>query len=207
MFEEILSEKALKTVTSLSAQIEDFYLARGTGLALQLGHRFSDDLDFFSENQFNIDAIISAIQPDKVFYSSKGTIHCEINGIRVSLLFYSVPLVHTPHHWHNIKIADIKDIVAEKIKTISQRGSKKDFVDLYAVIKLKYSVAEVCDIFKMRFGKSDINFYHVIKSLTFYEDAEEEPMPKMKAPDKMWDWKTIQSFFLSNIQLFEKELS
>lgn len=207
MFKEILSEKALKTVEFLSAQIEDFYLAGGTGLALQLGHRFSDDLDFFSENQFNIDAVISAVQPDNVFYSSKGTIHCEINGIQISLLFYSVPLINPPLHWQKIKIADIKDIVAEKVKTISQRGSKKDFVDLYAVIKLKYSVAEVCDIFKKRFGGSDINFYHVIKSLSFYEDAEEEPMPKMKTPDKMWDWETIKSFFLSNIQLFEKELS
>ena len=148
MFEEILSETALKTVELLSAQIEDFYLAGGTGLALQLGHRFSEDLDFFTENQFNIDAVISAVQPDNVFYSSKGTIHCELNGIQISLLFYSVPLINPPLHWHNIKIADIKDIVAEKIKTISQRGSKKDFVDLYAVIKLKYSVAEVCNIFK-----------------------------------------------------------
>ena len=118
-----------------------------------------------------------------------------------------MPLINPSLHWHNIKIADIKDIVAEKIKTISQRGSKKDFVDLYAVIKLKYSVAEVCDIFKKRFGGSDINFYHVLKSLTFYEDAEEDPMPKMKKPDKMWDWETIKSFFLANIQLFEKELS
>jgi len=207
MFEEILSEKALKTVESLSDQIKDFYLAGETGLALQLGHRFSEDLDFFTENQFNIDAVISTIQPDKVFYSSKGTIHCELNGIQISLLFYSVPLINPPLHWHNIRIADIKDIVAEKIKTISQRGSKKDFVDLYAVIKLKYSVAEVCDIFKKRFGRSDINFYHVLKSLTFYEDAEEKKKKKMKKPDKMWDWKTIQSFFLANIQLFEKELT
>ena len=206
MFEEILSEKAVKAVASISAQIEAFYLAGGTGLALQLGHRFSDDLDFFSENPFNVDAVIDSIQPDHVFYSSRGTIHCEINGIRVSLLFYSVPLVYPTLHWHNIKIGDIKDIAAEKIKTISQRGSKKDFVDLYAIIQLKYSVAEVCTIFKKRFGRSDINFYHVLKSLTFFEDAEEEPMPRMKASDKMWDWESIKSFFLSNIQLFEEEL-
>ncbi|RJQ54705.1 MAG: hypothetical protein C4530_16860 [Desulfobacteraceae bacterium] len=207
MFREILSEKALKTLESLSAETENFYLAGGTGLALQLGHRFSEDLDFFSERPFNIDAIISAIQPDKVLYSSKGTIHCEINDIRISLLFYSVPLVHTPFHWHDVRIADIRDIVAEKMKTISQRGAKKDFVDLYAAIRLKYSVAEVCDIFKKRFGKSDLNFYHVLKSLTFYEDAEGEPMPIMKEPSKMWDWETIKSFFLASIHLFEKGLN
>ena len=206
MFEEILSKRAVRIVASVSDKIEDFYLAGGTGLALQLGHRFSEDLDFFSEKPFNVDAVIFAIQPDSVFYASKGTIHCEIDGVRISLLFYSVPLVYPPRHWHNIVIADIRDIVAEKIKTISQRGSKKDFVDLYAVIRWKYSVAEICDIFRKRFGKSDINFYHVLKSLAFFEDAEEEPMPRMKAPDKMWDWDTIKSFFLSNIQLFEEGL-
>ena len=207
MFEEVLSKNALKTVVSLSTHIEDFYLAGGTGLALQLGHRFSDDLDFFSQNRFNVDEMISVIKPDTVFYTSKGTIHCEINGIRISLLFYSVPLMNPPLQWCNIKIANIRDIVAEKIKTLSQRGSKKDFVDVYAAIKLKYSITEVCDIFKKRFGESDINYYHVLKSLTFYEDAEEEPMPKMKEPDAMWDWEAIKSFFLSNLQLFEKDLS
>ncbi|MBW1699818.1 MAG: nucleotidyl transferase AbiEii/AbiGii toxin family protein [Deltaproteobacteria bacterium] len=206
MFEEILSEKALKVADSLSVQLSDFYLAGGTGLSLQLGHRFSDDLDFFSGNPFNIDAVIYAIQPNTVFYSSKGTIHCEIKGIRLSLLFYAVPLVYPPIRWHHIRIADIRDIAAEKIKTISQRGSKKDFVDLYAIIKLKFSLSEVCDIFKKRFGKSDINFYHVLKSLTFFEDAEEEPMPRIRQPGTMWDWEAIKEFFLSNIDLFEKEL-
>lgn len=207
MFEEVLSEKALDAIDSLSEKIEDFYLAGGTGLALQLGHRFSEDLDFFSDRPFHIDAITSAVQPDSVLYTTRGTIHCEIKGIRVSLLFYSVPLVHPALQWHNIRIADIRDIAAEKIKTISQRGSKKDFVDLYALIELKYSVAEVCGFFKERFGKSNLNFYHVLKSLTFYEDADQEPMPKMKDCDPMWSWETVKAFFLSEIAKFEKQLT
>ncbi len=48
-----------------------FYLSGGTGLAFQLGHRKSDDLDFFSDRMFNTDAILSLISADKVFFTEK----------------------------------------------------------------------------------------------------------------------------------------
>ena len=66
MFEELLSKRAIKVIESLSPHLESFYLAGGTGLALQLGHRKSDDLDFFSDKLFNIDALLSLISVDKV---------------------------------------------------------------------------------------------------------------------------------------------
>ena len=78
MFEEILSTEAIPVIESLSPHLETFYLAGGSGLALQLGHRKSDDLDFFSDSLFNTDAILSLISPDKVFFTSKGSVHCEI---------------------------------------------------------------------------------------------------------------------------------
>ena len=70
----------------------------------------------------------------------------------------------------------MRDIGAEKIKTISQRGAKKDSIDLFAILKMKYSIVEVCDFFRRRFKESDINLYHVLKSLVFLEDAEQEPL-------------------------------
>ena len=206
MFEEILPKGTVDTVEFLSPHLDTFYLAGGTGLALQLGHRSSEDLDFFSAEQFNTDAILSVVLPDKVFYTSLGTVHCEIKGIRVSFLYYTVPLVYPPLAWRCIKVAHLNDIVAEKIKTISQRGSKKDFIDLYAVLKLRYSVSEVCGHFKKRFEESDINFHHVLKSMTFFEDAEQEPKPSIRLSGDNWKWETIKLFFLSNIPLFEQEL-
>ena len=147
MFEEILSREAVRIIESISHHLETFYLAGGTGLAVQLGHRKSYDFDFFTERQFNTDTIVSRICPDRIFYTSMGTIHCDISGIRFSFLYYGVPLIYQPLSWHGTHLALYKDIVAEKIKAISQRGSKKDFIDLYAVLKLKHSVAEVCDFF------------------------------------------------------------
>ncbi|MBW1966337.1 MAG: nucleotidyl transferase AbiEii/AbiGii toxin family protein, partial [Deltaproteobacteria bacterium] len=144
MFEEVLSADAIKAVKSLAPRVGDFYLAGGTALALQLRHRKSDDLDFFSTRPFNTDVLLATIQATRVFFTSQGTIHCEVEGIRVSFLYYEVPLIAAPAVWRGIKVAHWRDIGAEKIKTISQRGAKKDFCDLYAIIKLRASIREVC---------------------------------------------------------------
>ncbi|WP_460176483.1 nucleotidyl transferase AbiEii/AbiGii toxin family protein [Thermodesulfovibrio hydrogeniphilus] len=83
----------------------------------------------------------------------------------MSFLYYNHPLIYPTISWQKVRVADFKDITAEKIKAISQRGTKKDFYDLYAVLKLKLSIKEACVIFKKRFASSGINFYHVLKSL------------------------------------------
>jgi hypothetical protein len=206
MFEEILSSEAIKIIESLSPHVDTFYLAGGTGLALQLGHRRSHDLDFFSDRIFNPDSILARISANKVFFTELGTVHCELRGIRISFLYYNVPLIQPPLPWRGIKIAHYKDIVAEKVKTISQRGSKKDFIDLYAILKLKGSIKEVCELFKNRFKALDMNYYHVLKSLIFFEDAEQEPSPLMLLSGEDWKWEKIKAFFLNNVGLFEHEL-
>jgi hypothetical protein len=206
MFEEILSSQAINIIESLSPHLDTFYLAGGTGLALQLGHRRSHDLDFFSDRIFNPDSILARISANKVFFTELGTVHCELRGIRISFLYYNVPLIQPPLPWRGIKIAHYKDIVAEKVKTISQRGSKKDFIDLYAILKLKGSIKEVCELFKNRFKALDMNYYHVLKSLIFFEDAEQEPSPLMLLSGEDWKWEKIKAFFLNNVGLFEHEL-
>lgn len=204
MFEKILSGGSIEVIETLAPHLETFYLAGGTGLALQLGHRKSDDLDFFSESFFNTDSLLSSISADNVFFTAKGTVDCEKNGIRLSFLFYNAPLLHSPISWRGIRIAHCKDIVAEKIKAISQRGSKKDFIDLYTIIKLRYSISEVCNLSKRRFKTSEMNFYHVLKSLVFFEDAEEEPAPVMVLSGEEWAWDKVKSFFVENISSFER---
>jgi predicted nucleotidyltransferase component of viral defense system len=138
------------------------------GLTLQLGHRKSDDFDFFSDRKFNPDSMLSRISADKVFFTEFGTVHCELKGIRISFLYYDVPLTQPLLTWRGIKIAHYEDIVAEKVKTISQRGSKKDFIDPYAVLKLKSSIKEVCGLFKKRFTASNMNLLSCPEKLDFF---------------------------------------
>jgi len=206
MFEEILPEGAISVIESLARKVSDFYLAGGTGLALQLGHRSSEDFDFFSPGPFYGENILDRVKPDRVITTIQGSFHCEVKGLRVSFLHYTVPLVYPVLNWRGIRIAHLNDIIAEKIKTVSQRGSKKDFIDLFAAIELKYPVSEACELFKARFKTSDINYYHVLRSLTFFEDAEEEPMPVMKGPGRQWKWESVKTFFIENIARFERGL-
>jgi hypothetical protein len=103
-----------------------------------------------------------------------------------------------------LNVADWRDILAEKFKTISQRGSKKDFYDVFAVIRSKRLTSEeAVSIFKKRFGQTDLNIYHVLRSLTYFEDADGEPDPNM-LKGYTFSWEEVKSFFVKNIKEFER---
>ncbi|WP_460178039.1 nucleotidyl transferase AbiEii/AbiGii toxin family protein [Thermodesulfovibrio hydrogeniphilus] len=67
----------MEVIDQLSDKLNDFYLAGGTALALQLGHRKSLDLDFYSQRIFNADVILEKIKSDKTFLAQKG--QCTVN--------------------------------------------------------------------------------------------------------------------------------
>ncbi len=206
MFENVLPENTVEVIDTLLPEINDFYLAGGTGLAIQIGHRKSADLDFFTTEVFNTDFLLDNLQPDKTLLVKEGTIHCELRGIKLSFLFYSQPLIYTAINWRNLSLADWRDITAEKFKTIAQRGSQKDFYDLFAVLQLKLPIDEACKIFKKRFSSANMNMYHVLKSLTFFEEADEEPSPVLLMKEQEWQWEKVKEFFEDNIKQFEKYL-
>ena len=206
MFQEVLSEKAQNLIDKIAGQISSFYLAGGTGLALQLGHRVSEDLDLFSEETFDTEEIEAVIAPEKVISVRPQTLHCVKEGIRLSFLFYDVPLCYPVQIWRGLHVAAWQDIVAEKIKTVSQRGSKKDFWDVYSVIALRSSIDEVGALFLERFKGTGINLYHVVKSMVYFEDADKEPDPILLAKGKKSDWERIKKFYEANIKKLEAAL-
>jgi hypothetical protein len=203
MFEEVLSQEAIGLLEKIAPMISDFYLAGGTGLALQLGHRISEDLDFFSETPFDAEEFKDSIGPDKVAYIRPQTLHCVKQGVRLSFLLYDIPLCYPAHKWREIRVAAWQDIVAEKVKTVSQRGSKKDFWDIYSVILMKSSIEEIGSLFLNRFMGAGINHYHVIKSMAYFEDAEKDPDPILVDRGERWKWESIKGFFEANIKEFE----
>ncbi len=100
-------------------------------------------------------------------------------------------------------MADFRDITAQKFKTLSQRGAKKDFYDIYAAIHLQQiSIREIIDMLKRGFESTGLNFYHLLRSLTFFEDAENEPEPRLI--DRKYSWEEVKAFFMENIHEFEK---
>jgi len=205
MFEDAVSDKTLSLIRSIGDGIKGFYLAGGTGLALQLGHRVSEDLAFFPDEAFETKAM-ETFKPDKIISMRPQTLHCIKEGVRLSFLFYDVPQRYPVHLWQGIHVAAWQDIVAEKIKTLSQRGAKRDFWDVYSVIKLRSSIQEVGSLFVDRFQDVGINRYHVLKTLAYFEDAENDPDPILLSDEKAPDWDQIRQFFIDHIKEFEKAL-
>lgn len=206
MYEEVITKEMINVVNELQPHLSEFYLSGGTGLALQLRHRKSIDLDFFSSNCFEAEELLKKIKPDRLFAFRGNTIHCEKSGVKLSLIYYSVPLIFKPENWRGLQVSDWRDIAAEKMKAISQRGSKKDFYDLFAVFKLKTEISSVCNDFKKKFSSSQINLYHVLKSIVFFDDADSEPAPNILISDEAWRWENVKSFFIKNVLQFEIEL-
>ena len=164
-------------------------LAGGTGLALQIGHRYSDDLDFFRFETFEVSDLIrdlSLIGTTSVQSRAKDTLHAVVEGIRLSFLQAEAPLLFDGIAYRGIKVADPQDIAVMKIVAIGGRGGRKDFVDLYFYLRGGGSLETVFKLLRRRFTRVDYNEYHLLKSLVFFDDAETEPMPRMLR-EVAWD--------------------
>lgn len=213
MFESALPEN-VKTILKKIFPIlneEKFYLAGGSGLALQIGHRISEDLDFFKHSSFNTDSLFSLLKQvsasSALILEEKDTLWTILDGVPCSFFSYVVPLLFDVIIVGGIKVADWRDILAEKFKAVSQRGSKKDFYDIFVVIRSKMlTIEEAVSIFKKRFGYTDLNIYHVLRSLTYFEDADGEPDPS-KLKGYIFPWEEVKSFFVKNIKEFEKHFT
>lgn len=161
-----------------------FYLAGGTALAIELGHRESIDLDWFSQTDFEAPAvkeILSGLGGFMIAGESRGTIHGLLDDVKVSFFHYKYPLLFPLVKFEGINLADERDIAAMKIDAISSRGAKKDFIDLFFLLK-KYPLTELLDFFNRKYQGIEYNLLHILKSLSYFEDAEHEPKPMMLMP-------------------------
>ena len=173
-----------------------FYLAGGTALGLHMGHRKSVDLDFFSEQTFSEDALLSKVQalPDfSLVAKDPRTLHCHVQAVKVSFIGYAYPVLSAFREFHGISIADPIDVVCMKISAISSRGTKRDFVDLYMMAKSE-GLGTLLGHFQKKFAQANYNLVHVLKSLVYFDDAEKDPMPDMLAP---LSWEEVKQFFLT----------
>ncbi|HKJ80512.1 MAG TPA: nucleotidyl transferase AbiEii/AbiGii toxin family protein [Ignavibacteriaceae bacterium] len=202
---EILTSASREVLNDLfrTIPLSQFYLAGGTGLALLLGHRLSRDFDFFSNQLFNEDALIQKMQglnDITIIAKSEQTIHINLKELKVSFLGYTYPLLYHTKQYQpvagmSIDVADERDIACMKISAICSRGTKRDFVDLYEVAR-QYTLPELFVLFQQKFSLTPYNNVHILKSLTYFADAELGPMPDMLIP---LSWDTVKKFFVSEI--------
>jgi predicted nucleotidyltransferase component of viral defense system len=175
--------------------LRHFYLAGGTALALYLGHRRSVDLDFFSSQPFKEDALIANLQSVpglSVISKSPQTVYVHVSGTKVSFIGYEYPLLFPLADFGGIAVAEVRDIASMKLSALASRGSRRDFVDLYVVAQ-QYGIPQLFDLFRRKFAQANFNLLHVRKSLAYFADAEQEPMPDMLVP---LSWEEVKKFFL-----------
>ena len=176
---------AFRTVSAALSD-SDFYLAGGTGLALRIGHRFSVDLDLFSPTLSNVDpliALVLKVAPGfAVTSTAPRTLYGTLEGVQVSFFGYAYPCLESPERLEPglLPIATIEDIAAMKLAAIASRGSRKDFVDLWFLIRGGLPLAEAVRLFERKYAAIDVG--HVVRSLTYFDDAELEPELRMLRP-------------------------
>ena len=185
-------------LVSVSAALAgtDFYLAGGTALALLEGHRISMDLDLFSpsfDDPEVAERTLGETHPDAVTtLMSPRTLYLQIEGTTVSLFGYSYPLVAPILQPDNslLPFASREDIAAMKLAAITSRGSRKDFIDLWLLITRNWSLSDCLELFRQKFATRDIG--HVVRSLTYFDDANEEPPLRMLVDI---EWESVKRDF------------
>lgn len=202
MFEESLIKGAKEDLALLgqSGILENAYLAGGTALALQLGHRISADLDFFTDKEFVPKVFSNELSKLGSFeeeQSDKGTVLGIFEGIKFSLFIYKYPLIFPTLKYQSLNIADIRDIAAMKIDAVATRGTKRDFIDLYFICKSNYELAELLDFYNRKYGELASNLIHIQKSLIFFNDAEPDKMPRMLKDVR---WEDVKRYFEKEVK-------
>lgn len=185
--------RALKLVSNISI-VKKSYLAGGTALALHLGHRFSIDLDFFTQEVFDEKTLAGELRtlPE---YQEDGTawrtVWGKISKTKFSLFYYQYPLIKKTIDFEGIQILQKEDIAAMKIHALEDRGTKRDFFDLYFLAK-DFSVEEMLKFYDKKYGNLKEHIYIIIRSLNYFADAELDDNPKMLIPVS---WQEVKEFF------------
>ena len=184
-----------------------WYLAGGTALALQMGHRKSIDLDFFTRqktfDEKKLEKILNNHGKWVTTSLSGGTLYGELVNAKISFISYPFFKPAKPMMRHGtILLLTPQDIAVMKIIAISQRGKKRDFFDLYWICKnvqpLYDNILKVHKQYSIR-----QNLTHILKSLVYFEDAESDPEPEIffKA-----SWREVKEFFKKEIPIITKKL-
>lgn len=178
---KVLTERTLELLTQIQSEklFSNLRLVGGTALALLYGHRKSIDLDFFGEIDASNEEItdkLSSFGKVITLKNSRAIKIYTVNGVKVDFVHYNYSWIEAPVRQNNLLLADDKDIAAMKISAITGRGSKKDFIDLYFLLQ-KYSLKEIVHFFTDKYP--DGSTYLVLKSLVYFDDAEQQEFPEM----------------------------
>jgi len=212
MFTTVLSENATRALALLGKNKilpQETYLAGGSSLALQYGHRISVDFDFFTHTDFKGQNIVKKLEKTGEFIfqaaAEKNTLLGLFEKVKFSLFLYEYPLIFKPIEYLGILLADPRDIAAMKLAAVMDRGTKKDFIDLFFLNKNGISIEQAFEYYDKKYKSLANNIYSLVKSLSYFEDAEKLEMPRMI--EKI-NWEEVKGFFRKEVvRLADKYLA
>ncbi len=162
----------------VSFKDDGFYLAGGTGLALQIGHRDSIDFDFFKEGDFETGMLAEKIQEVFTGHSiiftqnEKNTLSCVIDeNVQLSFFGFRYPLLKPLVANEYFDIASVADIGCMKLAAITSRSVQKDYIDLYFILQL-IPLVDLIDLSRTKYPTLDSTL--VLKSLVYFDDVLQE---------------------------------
>lgn len=180
MFYNILDAKRKELLPLFNPFKQRYYLAGGTGLALQIGHRKSEDFDFFTSQPFSTANLFSKTVKYLVKHTlvkiqdEENTLTIVVDdNVKISFLYYAYPLLKPLLEEKDLKIASIMDIGCMKLSAITGRATLKDYVDLYFILK-SVSFKELIASSKKKHSSLDTNL--VLKSLIYFDDIRTDPI-------------------------------
>jgi Nucleotidyl transferase AbiEii toxin, Type IV TA system len=202
MFINTLSSETLALVKRIRTEHlpPESYLAGGTALALQIGHRKSLDLDFFTETQFNEEQWQQKYEQEFNFdliQKDWQTLGGVIEGVKFSTFYYKYPLIDKKEKFLSIELASLKDLSAMKLDTVIARGTKRDLIDIYFLAQ-KFTLPVMFEFYDQKFKKYEEREIMIKKALLYFEDAEKDEIPDMTLP---FDWEKLKEFFLKEVHI------
>jgi predicted nucleotidyltransferase component of viral defense system len=201
---DILEESTLELLKKLQkiSLLNNLRLVGGTALALQLGHRRSVDLDFFGDIdvtglQIADELSVNGYEDVVVKYDTKNIKFFFVNGVKLDIVNYRYKWIEPCIETGNVRLAGLKDIAAMKLAAIPNRGTKKDFVDIYFLLK-HFFIQQMLDLYQQKY--TDCSAFNVIRSLTYFVDAEDNIMPEMIIPVQ---WRNIKSTIRQAVEQYK----
>lgn len=209
LYPQILSKNQQEALAKLGILGKDYYLAGGTALALQLGHRTSLDFDLYNINHFSNEELIKKLK--STFSTSfkanenqpKDTLFTEIMEVKMSVFYYPYPLISSPVEFPPIKLASLEDISAMKVAAIVQRGKQRDFIDLYYLIN-KIGINKILESAYQKYPWYREMDEIIFTSLTYFDDAEKDKgLRAIKVLDPKFSWERAKETILKEIKKYQ----
>lgn len=165
---------------------------------MHINHRQSFDLDLYSREKFDLQQTQQRFETEipsfKLISTSWQTIIGISAGTEISIFYYQYDLLEHTTEFSRIQVASVSDIAAMKIEAICGRGLKRNFFDLYTISKKEnISLKEIIDLNQKKYNRSGSNLSHILKSLTYFDDAEKYS-ERADTIEPQWD--TVKTFFM-----------